>query len=286
MVRLVLEPASSALRANNGSRAAVWSGQPLFVPPCHRIVWPRLAAWAAAWRAAGFDDVVLHARDARLCAEVVERLPGVSCTPTPSAAGALPDISRATDHPRDYLDQALLNMVGLVQARAARYRMVAFVDVDERPPAAGGEMAAALAALQAGSQAFASFFFHPSWCSGACPASTAAFAEMLRSGRCSAAHLRGGSGNGNATHVLHGGGVEPDLASISPYLASDLASKVIGVPARMTTIRIHTATPAIGSPHAYAACLQHPVPLIERDPQGCRANQTQKSRALRRFRRR
>ena len=125
VVRLVLEPAASALRANNGSRAAVWSGQPLFVPPCHRIVWPRLAAWAAAWRAAGFDDVVLHARDARLCAEVVERLPGVSCTPTPSAAGALPDISRPTDHPRDYLDQALLNMVGLVQARAARYGMVA-----------------------------------------------------------------------------------------------------------------------------------------------------------------
>ena len=50
-------------------------------------------------------------------------------------------------------------MVGLVQARAARYKLVAFVDVDEWPPAAGGEMPAALAALQAGSQAFGSFFF-------------------------------------------------------------------------------------------------------------------------------
>ena len=58
-------------------------------------------------------------------------------------------------------------MVGLVQARAARYKLVAFVDVDEWPPAAGGEMPAALAALLAGSQAFGSFFFHPSWCGGA-----------------------------------------------------------------------------------------------------------------------
>ena len=33
-----------------------------------------------------------------------------------------------------HLEQALLNMVGLVQARAARYRLVAFVDVDEGPP--------------------------------------------------------------------------------------------------------------------------------------------------------
>ena len=187
------------------------------------------------------------------------------------------------------LDQALLNMVGLVQARAAQYRLVAFVDVDERPPAAAAEMAAALAALRAGSQPFASLFVRPSWCGGACPAGTAAFAEMLRTGRCSAAHLRGGSGNGNATHPPHGGGgVEPDLAAISPHLAFDLASKVVGVPARMTTIRTHTATPAIGGPHAYAACLQHPVPLIERDPQGCHANQSlaQRSRALRRLRRR
>ena len=182
-------------------------------------------------------------------------------------------------------------MVGLMQARAARYRLVAFVDVDERPPAAGAELAAALAALHANpNHAFASLFVRASWCGGACPAGTAAFAEMLHTGRCSAAHLRGGTPpHGNATHPPHGGGGgEPDLAAISPHLAFDLASKVVGVPARMTTIRTHTATPAVGGPHAYAACLQHPVPLIERDPQGCHANQSlaQRSRALRRLRRR
>ena len=47
------------------------------------------------------------------------------------------DVPRPTDHPRDYLDQALLNMVGLVQARAAGYASVAFVDVDEQPPQDG-----------------------------------------------------------------------------------------------------------------------------------------------------
>ena len=185
-------------------------------------------------------------------------------------------------------------MLGPVQARAARYRLVAFVDVDERPPAAGAALAAALAALHANpNHAFASLFVRPSWCGGACPAGTAAFAEMLRAGRCSAAHLsqhlRGGGGGGNATYPPHGGaGGEPDLGAISPHLAFDLASKVVGVPARMTTIRTHTATPAVGGPHAYAACLQHPVPLIERDPQGCHANQSlaQRSRALRRLRRR
>ena len=82
VVRLVLEPAASALRANNGSRAAVWSGQPLFVPPCHRIVWPRLAAWAAAWRAAGFEDVVLHARDARSRRRSTHRLAVLVGAPT------------------------------------------------------------------------------------------------------------------------------------------------------------------------------------------------------------
>ena len=75
--------------ADPACRAAVWSGLPLFIPPCHRLAWPRLAAWAAAWRAAGFEDVVLHARDARLCAEVAARLAGVSCTHTPSLAPSL-----------------------------------------------------------------------------------------------------------------------------------------------------------------------------------------------------
>ena len=127
-------------------------------------------------------------------------------------------------------------------------------------------MATALGALQAGSQAFASFFLHPGWCAGVCPRSTAELRDMLRGGRC------------NASSHLHGG------AENLPDLIPDLASKVIGVPARMTTVRIHTATPSIGSPHPYAACLQHPVPVIERDPQGCHANQSQQSRALRRRR--
>ena len=266
VVRLVLE-ASATLRyassanGNGGGRSAVWAAQPLYVPPCHRLAWPRLSAWAAAWRKAGFDEIVLHARDAQLCTDLerratLERLSGLSCTPTPSAPGMFTDVPRPTDHPRDYLDQALLNMVGLVQARAAGYASVAFVDVDEQPPRDGAALSAALASLLAGRRPFASFFFHPSWCDGACPGSTAEFAEMMRSGTCDTSHLHGS--------VDH-----------------ETVAKVIGVPSRMTAMRVHSAAPGLGHPHPYAGCLQHPMPVIERDGGECHANLTRAKRAIR-----
>jgi len=251
VVRVHLEP-STTLRENGGSRAAVWTGTALFELPCHRLVWQKLVVWVAAWQAAGFQDIVLHARDAQMCETLKEHLQGAKCMPTPSQPGSFPDVPQANDVMRDYLDQALLNMVGLVQTRAAGYKLIAFVDVDELPPVSVEPLKDALAALAAEEQwSHTSVFVRQSVCSPRyCPKSRSELMDALASGKC------------NGTQLLHGAGNVPPL---------DTVTKVIGVPARMTSVKVHSAAPGlgVGAAHQFAACLQHPVVPFERDIAAC-----------------
>jgi len=242
VVRLVLQPATT-LRVNNHTRDVVWAGSALFIPPCSRLVWRRLADWAAAWQAAGFVDIVVHARSQALCSELTERVPGVACVPSPSLPDGFPEGLGAPPSPslteppaeppaevaRDYLDWPLLNMVGLVQSEAAGYRTAAFLDVEDRPPE-GAAIAAALGELVHSRSPYA-YLFRPLHGCDTCPTSLGELAAAMRSDHC---NLSGG---------LH---------------------KVLGVPARMSSVRVGSASPTIGRGHDSGACMQRPVSLIEK----------------------
>ena len=286
---------------------------------------------AEAWRAAGFDDLVVHARDPRLCAEAAHSLPTalrvtcVAAAPSPSSSSAVSAAEPAggggavghhhqigggggggggggsAGGATDALDHSLLDMVGLTQARAAGYRLVAFVDVDVQPLArrehelraalqtwlggsqalGGGGAAAGFgaraggggggAAAAAAAPAYARLFVQPSGCD-ACPRSTAQLAQVMRDGRC------GGGGGGAQT------------------LDMETLSRVVGVPARMATVRVHGTTPSLGTPSArhhdgpFAGCLMRPAAApFERGTAGAchggsRANGTVASRRRRRLR--
>lgn len=126
---LALETAGG-LVPNDGSRNLVWTGAPVFTPRCRHVSWTRVAAWAEQWRKAGFHDLVVHARESSFCRGLRSR--GLGCVYRPShvADSALSVLQpRGHVERRDYSDQSWNNMVGLAQARAAGYGMVAFVDL-------------------------------------------------------------------------------------------------------------------------------------------------------------
>ena len=250
-VQLILEPANWLVQSNEkDSRALVWTGAPAFLPPCRRLSVQRVRSWAAQWRRAGFEDVIVHVREPAVCRHLGTHLQQsehrVGCIVRKSI---LAPVENATIHGRaerrDYSDQGWHNMLGLALARVAGYSSVAFVDLDELPPkpfeAASGTLRARLQEQLMASdvQAWTSFFFRPHACDR-CPTSSKELVEMLGTGACNASTL----------------GWAGDKLRMS-------VTKVFGIPSRMTSIDVHSAEPAVPLPRKYSACLEHPAPPFE-----------------------
>ena len=132
-------------------------------------------------------------------------------------------------------------MVGLVQARAAGYGAIAFVDLDELPPSSVGDIAAALTMLRASSGGWVKVFFRAHACQH-CPSTSTELMAALRDWRCNKSEL----GTTNHTWAV---------------------SKVLGIPQRMTSISVHRAQPALQpeSLRRFAACLRHPISVLKYD---------------------
>ena len=216
----------------------------------HDGTWARIRHWVAAWRAAGFAHVHLTARSAATCdafaASVRAHEPQSVC---------MCEVQREHEAYRtgkqSYRDQALLNNLGLVYARAAGYGAVAFLDLDERPgPFAPALREAVRAMQQRRQQAFLFAFMRTNLCTR-CP-STAAEAAAV----CAPNMSRGG-GIGMTKPIVvprrvSWVGVHEAYATEAPALAPSASSAS------------KAAASAAASPdiHHFSACLLHPVPAF------------------------
>jgi hypothetical protein len=127
----------SQLDGSYQRRKLVWVGTPLFDPgtredptalsSARADAWMRARHWVAAWQAAGFAHVHVLGRSAEICAAFLQWAPaGCMCSVCAEHA------AYTTQH-QTHKDQIAYNNVGLALAQAARYGVVAFVDMDERP---------------------------------------------------------------------------------------------------------------------------------------------------------
>ena len=151
---------------------------------------------------------------------------------------------------QSYRDQALLNNLGLVYARAAGYGAVAFLDLDERRGPAPALREAVRAMQQRRQQAFLFAFMRTNLCAR-CP-STAAEAAAV----CAPNMSRGG-GIGMTKPIVvprrvSWVGVHEAYATEAPALAPSASSAS------------KAAASAAASPdiHHFSACLLHPVPAF------------------------